>query len=88
MCSILGLDRGKCKSVACLFHINTGEVRFRTVSTTPHGLRANRQIIVEILPPDHRGASRSSDRHYIVEIGGGTGAIPCRSVPDPATDRV
>jgi hypothetical protein len=39
-----------------------------------------RQIIVELRVPQNR--------HYIVEIGGGTGATHCSSVPDPATDRV
>ena len=41
---------------------------------------ANRQIIAEFFPPDHRGASCCPDRHLIVQIGGGTGAIdggPC-----------
>lgn len=48
---------------------------------------ANRQIIVEVFPPYHRGASCSSDRHYIVEIVGGSGAALSSSVPDRATVR-
>jgi serine/threonine protein kinase len=39
---------------------------------TDFGLGANRQIIVEFFPPDHRRALRFLDRQVVVEIGGGS----------------
>jgi len=60
-----------------------------------YSLCANRQIIVEFFPPDHRGVLGRLDRQIIVEIGGGNepssslertlgtaDASPCRKRPE------
>ena len=49
---------------------------------------ADRQLIVEVFPPGHRRASRLPNRHVIVEIGGGTGALSQSNVPDLAPCRI
>jgi transposase len=43
MTSILGLDLGKFKSVACLYDPNTQEARYETISTDPETLRRHLQ---------------------------------------------
>ena len=49
---------------------------------------ANRQIIVEVFPPDHRRALRLMDRQIIVEIGGGSEpSSSWRLRPEPPAPR-
>src|SRR5438067_7729277 len=44
-------------------------------------IAANRHVIVELFPPGHRRALRFPNRQFIVEVGGGSGAISPGSVP-------
>ena len=64
MSSILGLDLGKYRSVACLFHTNTGGIRITTVSTSPDELR----MVFEQLGADQVVFETSTVARWVADL--------------------